>query len=54
MSEEFFGGDVGQRRKDYGLEVLSKTPGLYKVPKLIFLNFCCCTVFFLFFFGGGA
>ena len=39
-----------QRRKDYGLEVLSKTPGLYQVPKLKILNFCFCTVYFR---GGG-
>ena len=25
----------------------SKSPGLYKVPKLRNLNFCCCTVCFL-------
>ena len=46
MCEDFFRGDVGQRRKDYGLEVLSKTPGLYQVPKLKILNFCFCTVCF--------
>ena len=51
MCEDFFGGDVGQRRKDYGLEVLSKTPGLYQVPKLKILIFCLCTVYF--FVGGG-
>ena len=42
----------GRRRKDYGLEVLAKIPGLYEVSTLRNLNFCCCTVCFLCLGGG--
>ena len=45
MCERGLGGD--QSWEDYGFEILEKSPGLYKVPKLRNLNFCCCTVCFL-------
>ena len=41
------GGWGDQSWEDYGFEILEKSPGLYKVPKLRNLNFCCCTVCFL-------
>ena len=47
------GGWGDQSWEDYGFEILEKSPGLYKVPKLRNLNFCCCTVCFLCLGGSG-